>query len=125
VVRAYLEAERQPESILSLLSHPKAARAVAAMLDRPAKNWTLDELAAVANASRSSLVRMFRDSAQVTPLAFLTEMRLELARRKLQGSGGSLGAIAEDVGYQSESAFSRAFQIRYGMRPGEARARGG
>lgn len=123
VVRAFLEEERHHESILSLLGHPKAARAVAAMLEHPGKNWTLDDLARVANTSRSSLVRMFRDTARVSPLAFLTETRLELARRKLQGSGGSLGAIAAEFGYQSESAFSRAFQLHYGIRPGEARGR--
>jgi AraC family transcriptional activator of mtrCDE len=123
VVRAYLETERKPENILSLLSHPKAARAVAAILERPGKAWTLDDLADVASASRASLVRIFRQTAQVSPLAFLKETRLELAKRKLQGAGGSLVAIAAEVGYQSESAFSRAFQLRYGMRPGEARGR--
>ena len=121
VVRAHLEAERQPESILSLLSHPTTARALTAMLKNPGKTWTLDELAEVSNASRASLVRMFRQTAQISPLAFLAKTRLELAKRKLQGSRASLAAIAAEVGYQSESAFSRAFQLRYGIRPGEAR----
>ncbi len=123
VVRAYLEAERKPGNILSLLGHPKAARAVVAMLERPGKAWTLDELANVANTSRASLVRLFRQTARVSPLAFLTETRLELAKRKLQGSGRSLAGVAAEVGYQSESAFSRAFYMRYGLRPGEARGR--
>jgi AraC family transcriptional activator of mtrCDE len=29
--------------------------------------------------------------------------------------------IADEVGYKSESAFSRAFHRRFGMRPGEVR----
>lgn len=121
VVRTYLEAERQPENILSLLSHPTAARAVAAMLKSPGKAWTLDGLAEVANTSRASLARIFRQTAQTSPVAFLVKLRLELAKRKLQGSRVSLAAIAAEAGFQSESAFSRAFQIRYGIRPGEAR----
>jgi len=36
----------------------------------------------------------------------------------------TLAAIAAEVGYQSESTFSRAFQRRFGMRPGEARRSG-
>ncbi len=80
-------------------------------------------LAEVSNASRASLVRMFRQTAQISPLAFLAKTRLELAKRKLQGSRASISAIAAEVGYQSESAFSRAFQLRYGIRPGEARVR--
>lgn len=122
VVRTHLEAGGSSENILSLLRHPQAGRVVAAMLDEPARAWTLDELAALANASRASLVRIFRKTAQVAPLAFLSEMRLELARRKLSVSDRPLAGIAAEVGYQSESAFSRAFQLRYGMRPGEARS---
>ena len=123
VVRTYFEAEQGNDNILSLLSHPKVARVVVAMLEWPGKAWTLDELAEVANASRASLVRMFRQTAKTSPLAFLAETRLELAKRKLLASGGSLAAIAAEVGFQSESAFSRAFQSRYGLRPGQARGR--
>lgn len=124
-VRAYIESETASESVLALLSHPQAGRAVAAMLNDLSRAWTLDELAAIANASRANLVRIFRKTAQVSPLAFLSEMRLELARRKISGSSRTLAGIAAEVGYQSESAFSRAFQLRYGIRPGEARAESG
>lgn len=120
-VRAHIETERTSDSILSLLGHAQAGRVVAAMLDDPGRAWGLDELADLANASRASLVRIFRKTAQVSPLAFLAELRLELARRKLSGSAVSTAAIAAEVGYQSESAFSRAFHSRYGMRPGKAR----
>lgn len=122
VVRAHIESEMESGSVLALLGHPQASRAVAAMLNDPARAWTLDELAALASASRANLVRIFRKTAQVSPLAFLSEMRLELARRKISRSNLPLAGIAAEVGYQSESAFSRAFQLRYGMRPGEARA---
>ncbi len=121
VVRTYIETEQAPGSVLALLGHPQAGRAVAAMLDEPGRAWTLDALAGSANSSRASLVRIFRRTAQVAPLEFLTELRLELARRKLAGSTRSLGEIAAEVGYQSESAFSRAFHQRYGIRPGGAR----
>ena len=60
-------------------------------------------------------------TARSSPLAFLTELRLELARRKLSESGRPIAGIAAEVGYRSESAFSRAFQLRYGVRPGETR----
>ncbi len=121
VVRTYIEGERASDSLLALLGHPQAGRAVVAMLEAPSRAWTLDELASVAQSSRATLVRIFRKSAKVAPLAFLSEVRLELARRKLAGSGRPLADIAAEVGYLSESAFSRAFQLRYGKRPGEAR----
>jgi AraC family transcriptional activator of mtrCDE len=121
VVRTHLERERATDGILSLLSHPQAGRAVAAMLDDPSKPWSLDELAERANSSRATLVRIFRTVAQVSPLAFLTELRLELAKRKLLASNLPLSVIGAELGYQSESAFSRAFQLKYGIRPGEIR----
>jgi AraC-like DNA-binding protein len=65
---------------------------------------------------------MFQKLAYMPPLEFLTELRLELARRKLATSGLPLGEIAAEIGYQSESAFSRAFRRRFGFPPGEARA---
>ncbi len=83
VVRNHLEREHTSDGMLRLLGHPQAGRAVAAMLAEPGRAWSLDELAGRANASRASLVRMFRRMAEVAPLAFLAELRLQLARRKL------------------------------------------
>lgn len=122
IVRIHFDREGCDSGLLGLLAHRQAGRAVTAMLDDPAKSWTLDELAACSNASRASLVRMFQRTARLAPLAFLAGLRLDLARCKLSATALSIAAIAEEVGYKSESAFSRAFHRRFGMRPGEARA---
>lgn len=121
VVRLHLEQTGCDAGMLGLLAHSQAGRAVAAMLAEPAKNWTLDELAECANTSRASLVRMFQKIAQLPPLAFLAELRLELGRSKLAATAHPVSVIADEVGYKSESAFSRAFHRRFGLRPGEAR----
>jgi AraC family transcriptional regulator, activator of mtrCDE len=121
-VRIHLDREGPDSTLLRLLAHQRAGRAVAAMLDNPTKGWTLDELAACANTSRATLVRTFQRTAHLAPLAFLAELRLELARRMLSATALPVAAIAGEVGYESESAFSRAFYRRFGLRPGEARA---
>jgi AraC family transcriptional activator of mtrCDE len=121
VLRSHLDCTQGASGMLGLLAHRQLGRAMAAMLNDPGRNWTLDELAAHAHASRASLVRMFRRTAQRPPLAMLTELRLELARRKLCGADVPIAAVAAEVGYKSESSFSRAFHRRFGMRPGEAR----
>jgi AraC family transcriptional regulator, activator of mtrCDE len=122
VVRIHLGRDDRSGALSGTLVHPQIGRTVAAMLDDPARNWTLDELAARAHASRASLVRMFRRSTQQSPLAYLADLRLELAQRKLSATSLPVATIAVEVGYKSESAFSRAFQRRFGMRPGEVRA---
>jgi AraC family transcriptional activator of mtrCDE len=91
------------------------------MLAEPGRGWTLDELAKRASTSRATLVRLFRNAVRVAPLAFLTELRLSLARHRMLATSTPLAVIAEEVGYQSETAFSRAYRRRFGVAPGADR----
>jgi AraC family transcriptional activator of mtrCDE len=122
VVRCHLDRAGQDCGWLRLLAYRQLGRAVSAMLRDPARAWSLDELAACANVSRATLVRMFRRVAGVAPLAFLAGFRLDLARRRLSVTATPIAAIAKEAGYTSESTFSRSFHRRFGMRPGESRA---
>ncbi len=121
IVRIHLDRERAVGGLLNILGHRRAARAVQAMLTSPARAWTLDELAGHASASRASLVRMFQKTVRMAPLEFLAELRLGLARRRLTDTNLPLMQIAAEIGYRSESSFSRAFRRRFGMAPGKAR----
>lgn len=121
MLRAHLEASAPAEGLLRLLGQPATARAVLAMVRDPGHAWTLDEFAAIAAASRASLVRAFRKAAGVAPLEFLTDLRLGLARHRLRAGPVSLDHLAVEVGYQSAAALSRAFLRKYGVRPGHAR----
>jgi AraC family transcriptional regulator, activator of mtrCDE len=122
MLRAHLEESDAVRGLLKLLAQQSTAKAVLAMVRNPERAWGLDELAALAAASRASLVRSFKKTANIAPLAFLTEVRLSLAHQRLATSGDPLGQIAAEVGYQSEAALSRAFVRRYGIRPGQLRA---
>jgi AraC family transcriptional activator of mtrCDE len=93
------------------------------MLRAPAHPWTLDELAAEAHVSRATLVRIFRREGDIPPLGLLSELRLGLARHRLGSTTETLAQVAAAVGYDSESAFARAFRKRYGISPGRLRAR--
>ena len=121
VLRAWFESAGPMSGLLALLSHPQAGRAVAAMFSDLPRSWTLDELAAAAHTSRATLVRMFRQSAGIAPLTFLAQLRLDLARGRLRSETTPLATIAIDAGYQSQSAFHRAFQRRNGVAPGAFR----
>ncbi|HLZ78653.1 MAG TPA: AraC family transcriptional regulator [Sphingomonas sp.] len=121
LLRAHLDAVSTSPGVLRLLGQRGTMRALLAMVRDPAHDWTLEELALQAVMSRATLVRAFRAAAGVAPLAFLTDLRLSLARQRLQRGHASIGEIAADVGYQSEAAFSRAMLRRYGVRPGALR----
>ncbi len=121
MLRVHFENMQAGTGVIALLANRQTGRALAAMLADPARDWTLDELAGLAAASRASFVRLFRKVAGAPPLAFLGELRLSLAHRRLLSSRATLAEIAEAVGYQSESALSRAYRRRHGMAPGAAR----
>jgi AraC family transcriptional regulator, activator of mtrCDE len=121
VLRAHFEHQQASPGVLSLMTQRQTGRVLAAMLADPARPWTLDELAAEAATSRATLVRLFQKATGAAPLAFLAELRLSLAQRRLVSSRASLAEIAEEAGYQSESAFSRAYSRRFGVTPGAAR----
>lgn len=125
IVRIHVNREHLAQGLLRMLGHRQAARAVEAMLNSPSRAWTLDELASQASASRASLVRMFQKTVRMAPLEFLAELRLGLARRKLSATDLPLAQIAAEIGYGSESSFSRAFQRRFGVRPAGLRTSGG
>jgi AraC family transcriptional activator of mtrCDE len=59
----------------------------------------------------------------MAPLAFLAEVRLNLARQSLASTTASLLQVCAAVGYASESAFVRAFKRRFGISPGKSRPR--
>jgi AraC family transcriptional regulator, alkane utilization regulator len=46
---------------------------------------------------------------------------MQLAAERIRNGGGSLAAIAADVGYDSEAAFNRAFKRVTGVTPGRWR----
>lgn len=97
--------------------------ALNALHARPAHGWTLDELARTANTSRSVLAERFQQMVGTAPMQYLTQWRMLLAANLLCQSNASLARIAEDVGYQTDTAFSRAFHRQYGVPPAAWRRR--
>jgi AraC-like DNA-binding protein len=73
--------------------------------------------------SRTSFAERFRDVAGVPPLAYLNRWRMLLARRALRHGDARVGALAAELGYASESAFSTAFKREVGESPLRYRSR--
>ncbi|MEA1675769.1 AraC family transcriptional regulator [Nitrospirillum sp. BR 11163] len=121
ILRGHLEDHGEGTEVAGLLARPATARVVAALVRDPARPWTLDDLADQAHLSRASLVRAFRAAGAPAPLAFLAQVRMVLAVRHLVAEGLSLAETAARVGYESESAFSRAFKRHYNAAPGDYR----
>jgi AraC-like DNA-binding protein len=91
--------------------------ALAALHRKPAHPWTLEELARSVGASRSVLAERFQKLMGVSPMQYLTQWRMVMAASLLRRSGAQLTHIAQDVGYQADTAFIRAFRRQYGQSP--------
>jgi AraC-like DNA-binding protein len=95
--------------------------ALNALHTRPAHTWTLEELARAANTSRSVLAERYQHLVGSSPMQYLTQWRMLLAANLLCRSDAPLARIAEDVGYQTDTAFSRAFRREFGSPPAACR----
>jgi AraC-like DNA-binding protein len=100
-----LRSQPDNDSSILLMSGTQLAGVVAAILDRPEDNHTVDSLAAIAGMSRSRFSHHFTLAYDMSPRTFVQTARLASA------------AVAASVGYASRSHFSRAFQTKFGVDP--------
>lgn len=105
-----------------LMKDTRLSKAVRAMLENAARQWTLEELADISAISRATFARHFKTASGMTVGEFLTEFRMAKAADLLLRGVAPVAEIAETVGYESEAAFGRAFRRNRGMTPGRFRS---
>ena len=105
------------------LRDPVVGRALARLHADPARAWTLRDLAHEVGASRSVLAERFAALVGHPPMLYLTHWRMQLAGSLLSAGAVPVGAVAADVGYESEAAFCRAFKKVAGVTPAAWRSR--
>jgi AraC-like DNA-binding protein len=102
-------APQQVSGMLRGLTEPGIGRALAAIHQQPATKWTIASLAAVAGMSRSIFAERFHALMGCTVLAYLTHIRVEVAREALAG-GASIKTAAAAAGYASGTALNKAMK---------------
>ena len=102
---------------LSALSDKHMSIAIVSMHNDPGHPWTLQSLAERVGMSRSVFALRFRETVGTTPMEYLSRWRMLLAGDRLRNSSDSLSAIAQSLGYESESAFGKAFRRVMGCSP--------
>ncbi len=99
------------------ISDPRLSRVIEYMSVHFAEPLTLHDLAAVANISKFHFARAFKNRIGRTPHRFLTDIRLDTARRMLVTTDQSIASIGLACGYRDASHLSTAFATRYGVAP--------
>jgi AraC-like DNA-binding protein len=121
-LREALLAARPTTGWLAAAADPRLAAALTAIHAEPERRWTLAALARLANLSRTAFFERFQSRLDQTPAAYLQDWRLHLAARRLHGTLDSVGVVAAAAGYDSPSAFARAFRRIHGLSPNAFRA---
>lgn len=118
VLRRYLETlPPEQRGWLAGLRDDVVGRGLGLLHRDPAHPWTLDELADGVAMSRSAFADRFTALVGQPPMHYLAQWRMQLAAGRLATGNAKVAAIAEEVGYESEEAFSRAFKRLMGVSP--------
>ncbi|MCW5623712.1 MAG: AraC family transcriptional regulator [Burkholderiales bacterium] len=116
--RRYLDAlPPEAQGWLGALRDRQIGRVIGMMHSDPAEPWTLEELGQRVGLSRSTLHERFVALAGIAPMQYLTNWRMQCGARLLRERHSSVAAVAQEVGYDSEAAFSRAFKRATGLPP--------
>jgi AraC-like DNA-binding protein len=102
---------------LGALRDRYVGQAITLMHERPADAWTVDELGRQVGLSRSALHERFVELTGQAPMQYLTHWRMQLGAGLLRRGQTKVAAVAQEVGYDSEAAFARAFKRLVGQPP--------
>lgn len=123
IVRAWVECGcGEASGWIEALRDPRLGRVLAAVHRDPGRDWTVAELAAEMGSSRSVFAERFLTVTGMTPLRYLTELRMRLAAQWIGRDHLPIEEAAHRLGYGSQAAFSRAFKRVTGQAPGALRA---
>lgn len=84
-----------------------------------AEHISVDDVARVASCSSSHFMKCFKETFNCSFVEYLKEYRLTLAARIISQSDGNILEVAESVGFDNLSYFTRSFKAKYGVTPGK------
>jgi AraC-like DNA-binding protein/mannose-6-phosphate isomerase-like protein (cupin superfamily) len=82
---------------------------------------TLDEIAAISGFSRYYFIKQFQHQLNMTPVQYLTKIRIQKAAELLRSTSSSVTDIATQVGYANANYFNKVFRKAVGVSAGTFR----
>lgn len=96
-------------------------RAVAYIRENAARNITVGELAERAGYSTGHFSKKFKETFGCTPQAYIADLKLEEAKKRLRHTDQPISAIAEELGFCDVSYFGNFFKAKTGVFPSHYR----
>ncbi|WP_199458456.1 AraC family transcriptional regulator [Vibrio owensii] len=116
IFRYLIEGKQIAHGLFAALAHPRLAPVMTAIHQLPARHFHLNELASLAAMSRTQFIETFKQIVGETPGDYVQKWRVSVAQSLLL-QNKPLNWVSDEVGYNSYSGFSRAFQNVSGMSP--------
>jgi AraC-like DNA-binding protein len=111
-------ADGRPRLRPALIGHQAVKRAREYIDAHYTKNITLDQLANITGLSPFHLTRIFRQIVGLPPHLYLTQVRIERAKRLLT-QGWPVAHVAVETGFFDQSHFTKRFKRIVGVTPGQ------
>jgi AraC family transcriptional regulator, transcriptional activator FtrA len=84
---------------------------------KPADAYTLEKMAALSSMTPRTLQRQFRGTTGMTPMQWVVQERVALAKEWLETSKAPIGRIVDATGFGSEESLRRHFRQAVGIAP--------
>lgn len=91
------------------------------VLLHPAEQYTPKSMAEMAELSKQRFSCLFKEQIGKSPMAYIKELRLTTAARKLLVSNDNISDISYEVGYEDPNYFIREFKSAFGYTPKQYR----
>jgi AraC-like DNA-binding protein len=117
----FTDAAGSPRGWFAALRDRHVGKAISLIHREPHRPWTVESLASEVGMSRTAFALRFSLLLGESPIRYLASRRIARAGHLLENAQLTVAKIAENVGYDSEVAFSRAFKRHVGLSPIEYR----
>jgi AraC-like DNA-binding protein len=126
VLRSWIKSLRPGEGgWIGAVADPQIGKALQLIHEQPGHPWTLHELGRSAGLGRSAFAARFKKLVGESVYRYLVARRMDEAARLLEANDETIAQIANRVGYETATTFSKVFHQHYGFSPGRYRTRSG
>jgi AraC-like DNA-binding protein len=120
-VQSRMPGPASDQRICSAVIDFRVRKSIRHMIDNVGDPLDLRHVARWSGISRPHFFKMFRDQTGVTPKLYWNTLRMERALIDLAETGKPITDIGLDLGFSSQSSFSRFFALNTGLSPTEYR----
>ena len=117
------EIKEQPTHTVNFQNQERVQNMLAFIHAHYGEKLTLNDISAAASVSTRECIRCFRNTIRQTPLEYVMEYRLNMAKRLLDDTKMSVTDISYHCGFSSNAYFGKIFREKYSITPLQYRNR--